>query len=173
MVRHGSQQALRVTPVLRRRRLLAAAAALLVVTAVPAAAQDPNNLVSFGSTEVVVDTLKGRKKLKVLYARTPRQLAQGLMFRRRLAPWDGMFFDMTVEQPGNFWMKNTYIPLDIVFIRADGTVDSVRQGKPHSEVPVLSKGPIRGVLELRRGRAGALGIEEGSVIRHRLFRNVE
>lgn len=137
----------------------------------PAAAQQEK--VSFGETQVVVETWRGRKTLRVQFARTPEQLMRGLMFRTTIKPWDGMLFDMGIVQQGSFWMRNTLIPLDIIFIKADGTVDSVGQGKPLSLDQVESKGPIKGVLELRQGRAAALGIQPGSVIRHKIFGNVD
>lgn len=151
---------------------------ILLVTAlgpVPAARADggshPPTGVTFGETQVVVETWRGRTKLRVLFARTRPQITQGLMYRRTLKPWDGMLFDLGRDQPGNFWMRNTHIPLDIIFIRRDGTVDSVGRGVPLSLKPVLSKGPIRGVLEIRAGRAKDLAIQPGSVIRHPMFGN--
>jgi hypothetical protein len=78
---------------------------------------------------------------------------------------------MGAVQQGSFWMRNTLIPLDIIFIAADGRVDSIGHGVPLSLAPVMSRGKIRGVLELRHGRAKRLGIREGSIIRHKIFGN--
>jgi uncharacterized membrane protein (UPF0127 family) len=127
--------------------------------------------VSFGETKVVVDTGIERIPLRVMFARRPAQLAQGLMFRSTIKPFDGMLFDMGVVQQGSFWMRNTLIPLDIIFVTADGLVDSIGRGVPLSLAPVMSKGKIRGVLELRHGRAKALGIRVGTIIRHKIFGN--
>lgn len=129
--------------------------------------------VRFGETQIIVDSGFGATRLKVMFARTPDQLRQGLMYRTTIKPWDGMLFDMGIVQPGNFWMRNTLIPLDIIFIKADGTVDSIGEGVPLSLKPVASKGPIRGVLEVRKGRAAKLGIKPGSIIRHEIFGNRE
>jgi uncharacterized membrane protein (UPF0127 family) len=91
--------------------------------------------VRFGETQIIVDSGFGATRLKVMFARTPDQLRQGLMYRTTIKPWDGMLFDMGIVQPGNFWMRNTLIPLDIIFIKADGTVDSIGEGVPLSLKP--------------------------------------
>ena len=155
-----------------RRIGICSLAGLLLLLGLPAtaAAQDK---VQFGETRLVVDNGIERIPLRVLFARTQAQLAQGLMYRSTIKPFDGMLFDMGVVQPGSFWMRNTLIPLDIVFIDAEGRVDSVGEGVPLSLKPVMSRGAIRGVLELRKGRARALGIRVGTVIQHEIFGNTK
>jgi uncharacterized protein len=95
---------------------------------------------------------------------TPETIQRGLMFRKSLGPNEGMLF--VFEQAGfyPFWMKNTLIPLDILFIRADGTVVRISNAVPMSLDPLPAGEPIAAVLEIRGGRAAELGIKEGDVV---------
>ena len=94
----------------------------------------------------------------------------GLMFRKTMAPDHGMLFDFGAPQAVTFWMKNTLIPLDMVFIAKDGHVVSVtRNAAPMSEALIPSGGPIVGVLELRGGRAAEIGVKPGDEVRERIF----
>ena len=91
--------------------------------------------------------------------------SRGLMFRKELPDAQGMLFDFKVEQEVGFWMKNTYIPLDMIFIRADGTIRRIAANtEPLSERLVPSGGPIRFVLEVAGGSAKKLGIEPGDKV---------
>lgn len=95
-------------------------------------------------------------------ARTPDQQRRGLMFREALAPERGMIFPYEPPQPASFWMKNTLIPLDIIFIRADGTIARIAQmTQPMSLDPIPSLEPIVAVLEIAGGRSAELGIGPG------------
>jgi uncharacterized protein len=101
---------------------------------------------------------------------TPEEQARGLMFRRELPEKQGMLFDFGREQPTSFWMKNTYIPLDMIFIRADGRILRVAENTvPHSEELVSSGGPVRAVLEVIGGTAKKLGIAPGDRVTHPIF----
>ena len=81
-----------------------------------------------------------------------------------------MLFDFKRAQPVAFWMKNTLIPLDMVFIGADGRIVSIaRNAVPMSEAPVPSGGPVLGVLEIAGGRAAQIGAEPGDRVRDRIF----
>src|SRR5262249_24065241 len=92
-------------------------------------------------------------------ASTPAGQANGLMFRRQLPEGQGMLFDFHMEQPTSFWMKNTYIPLDMIFIRAYGRILRIAENTmPLSETLVPSGGPVRAVLEVIGGTAKKLGI---------------
>ena len=95
-------------------------------------------------------------------ARTSDEQAQGLMFRRSLGPDEGMIFPFPSPRPASFWMRNTLIPLDMIFVREDGTIARVAADTvPLSEETVESGEPVAAVLELRGGRAAALGIRGG------------
>ena len=105
-------------------------------------------------------------------ARTEPERRQGLMFRERLAPDAGMLFFMPGESDWTFWMRNTYISLDMIFIRADGRILSIaRNTTPLSDEGVPSGGPVRAVLELVGGRAAEIGALPGDRVRHRIFPN--
>jgi len=83
------------------------------------------------------------------------------MFRQSLAPDRGMIFPYQPAQQVSFWMKNTLIPLDMIFIRADGTIARIAHAKALDETPVPAGEPVAAVLEIRAGRAAELGIREG------------
>lgn len=101
-------------------------------------------------------------EFQVELADTDAERAQGLMFRRSLAPDRGMLFDFDVEREVNMWMRNTYIPLDMIFAGANGTIINIaRRTTPHSEEIISSGGPVRYVLEVPGGTASRLGIVPG------------
>ena len=129
----------------------------------PAGAQDLQSLEIASKTGVHV--------FGVELAVTPEEQAKGLMFRRELPEKQGMLFDFHREQPTAFWMKNTYIPLDMIFIRADGRILRIAENtKPLSEDLVPSGGPVRAVLEVIGGTAKKLGIAPGDRVKHPIFR---
>lgn len=146
---------------------ISAAIGLAGPAAGPAAAQDPAALVDFGPrSEVSVETARGVFPFQVEVADEPAERSQGLMYRRQMDPAHGMLFDLSVNRQASFWMKNTYVPLDIVFIREDGTVDSIAQAEPLSTAVIPSKGPVRFALELLAGTAPRIGLAEGDRVRH-------
>ena len=99
-------------------------------------------------------------------ARTSAQQARGLMFRDALADNSGMIFPFPEPRVASFWMKNTVIPLDIIFVRPDGTIESIADNTiPYSTIPVESGEPVAAVLELRGGRAAELGIAAGDTVK--------
>jgi uncharacterized membrane protein (UPF0127 family) len=103
-----------------------------------------------------------RHAFTVEVARTSGEQAQGLMFRQRLGANEGMLFPFPSPRPASFWMKNTLIPLDMIFIRSDGSIARVAANTvPGSLDPVAVGEPVAAVLELRGGRAAELGIGEG------------
>ena len=92
-------------------------------------------------------------------ARTPAQQERGLMYRRALGPDEGMLFPFDPPRPASFWMRNTLIPLDMIFIRPDGTIARIAANTvPMSEEQVGVNDPVTAVLEIRGGRAAELGI---------------
>jgi uncharacterized membrane protein (UPF0127 family) len=101
---------------------------------------------------------------------TPEEQAKGLMFRRELPEGQGMLFDFHQEQPATFWMKNTYVSLDMIFIRGDGRILRIAENTvPLSEALVPSGGPVRAVLEVVAGTARKLGIAPGDRVAHPIF----
>jgi uncharacterized membrane protein (UPF0127 family) len=116
---------------------------------------------------------RGSKKLafKVELADTPEAQARGLMFRTELGDFEGMIFPSAEPGPRSFWMKNTPLSLDIIFIGPDGRITNIAADTvPYSLDSVSSKGDASGVLELRAGRAKALGIVPGDKVSYKLTR---
>jgi uncharacterized protein len=120
--------------------------------------------------QLEIVTKGGVRVFEVEMAVTPEEQEQGLMYRRELADGKGMLFDMGEERPAVFWMKNTYVSLDMIFIRADGSIASIAANtKPLSEARIYSGAPVRGVLEVVAGTAKRYGIVPGDKVGHRLF----
>ena len=122
---------------------------------------------------LTVRTAKGEFRFLVEVADSGKERELGLMCRRSLAPDRGMLFDFGREQPDSaFWMRNTLIPLDIIYIRRDGIVRSiVRNARPLDETPRPAGGPILGVLELAGGRAAQIGLQPGDRVDFPIFRD--
>ena len=136
-----------------------------------AQAQAPSGLVTFPITALVIQTSDGKRhSFKVELASSSEERSQGLMFRRILAADAGMLFDFGRTEPVSMWMKNTLIPLDMLFIDIDGTVVNIAQRTvPGSLTPIPSAKPVRFVLELPGGSASRLAIKPGDKFRHPLF----
>jgi uncharacterized protein len=130
----------------------------------------PTELAAAGLEPLEITTRNGVHVFAVELALTPSEQERGLMFRRELPEGQGMLFDFGREQPTSFWMKNTYVPLDIIFIRADGTIRRIAENTvPLSETLVPSGGPVRAVLEVVAGTARKLGIAAGDHVAHPIF----
>ncbi len=115
-----------------------------------------------------ITTARGAFHFKVEVADTAAAREQGLMFRKSLAPDRGMLFDFKSAQPVAFWMKNTLIPLDMLFVGPDGHIISIaRDAAPMSETPIPSGGDALVVIELAGGRAAEIGAEPGDLVRER------
>ena len=122
--------------------------------------------------EVMVVTAKGRFLFTVEVAETLAQRRQGLQHRKNLAAGAGMLFDYKRVQPVAMWMKNTIIPLDMLFIDGAGRVVNVaRDTVPFSLVTIPSAAPVRAVLEVNAGTARRLGIRPGDQVLHGIFGN--
>lgn len=107
---------------------------------------------------------KKRYRFRVEVARSWREQAKGLMFRTELGPDEGMVFPQSAPRIASFWMRNTVIPLDIIFIGSDGRILNIESGVPYDERSVYSAGPAKAVLELNGGRAAELGIVPGDKV---------
>lgn len=115
----------------------------------------------------VLHTAKGDFAFNLEIADTEAQREKGLMFRTSLAPDAGMLFDYHKEQEASFWMQNTLIPLDMVFIAADGTVKTIHvNARPLDTTPIPSEVPIRFVLEIAGGRSQEIGLKVGDKFEH-------
>ncbi len=113
----------------------------------------------------------GELGAEVEVVRNDADSAQGLMYRRNLAPDRGMLFDFARVQPISMWMQNTYIPLDMIFIRPDGTIARVAENaEPLSTRTIPSGEPVLAVLEVPGGTAARLGIKPGDRIEHPVFK---
>jgi uncharacterized membrane protein (UPF0127 family) len=98
--------------------------------------------------------------------------AKGLMFRKELPEGRGMLFDFRRDQDVSFWMQNTYISLDMIFIRGDGRILRIAENtEPLSTRMIPSGGPVRGVLEVIGGTARKLGIAPGDRVAHPIFKS--
>ena len=124
----------------------------------------------FRMDRITIETRYSRRIFQVEIAETAAQRAQGLMWRMHLPMGTGMLFDFKITGPVIMWMKNTYIPLDILFITAKGVIlNIVRETLPHSTRHIPSKGPVRAVLELPGGSAKHFGIRAGDRVDHAIF----
>jgi uncharacterized protein len=120
--------------------------------------------------ELKITGKNGAHIFGVEMALTPEEQAKGLMFRKELPEGQGMLFDFHQEQPTSFWMKNTYVSLDMIFIRGDGRILRIAENTvPLSEALVPSGGPVRAVLEVVAGTAKKLGIAPGDRVTHPIF----
>ena len=112
----------------------------------------------------------GEARFNVELADTPETRARGLMFRESLPTGAGMLFVYDSPQPVSFWMKNTLIPLDMIFAGADGIVRRIHENARPNDTTSISGGPgVKAVLEINGGLAGAIGIQPGSEMRHPAF----
>ena len=122
---------------------------------------------SSGEDRLVLHTAKGDFSFTVEIADTNEERAKGLMFRNELAADAGMLFDYGKEQEASFWMQNTLIPLDMIFIGADGVVKTIHvNAKPLDTTPIPSGVPVRFVLEIPGGRSREIGLAVGDRMEH-------
>lgn len=109
-------------------------------------------------------------RFSIELAQTPAERSRGLMFREHLPARAGMLFVFERPQRVAFWMKNTLIPLDMIFVDKSGTVTRVHQGAiPGDETPIPGGDQVYSVLEINAGLAERYGIVEGTVLRHKVF----
>ena len=148
----------------RRRSCLASWLALFCVVLMLQGAQAADQ------SRLAFVTKTGTHVFRIEVAKSDAERAKGLMFRRSLDPDAGMLFDFGKDSELSMWMKNTYIPLDMVFLRADGTVLRIaRDTTPFSTDPIPSGGPARAVVELNGGTAQRIGLAPGDKTLHPAF----
>ena len=144
---------------LHQIRTLAAVAAMAAVSLPLAACSDESRLTIHSAT--------GDHTFNIEIVDTPESRAQGLMYRQELAPDAGMLFDFFEDRDVSFWMRNTFIPLDMIFITGEGVVRTVHvNARPHDPTGIPSDGPVQFVLEIPGGRSVELGIEAGDTVTH-------
>jgi uncharacterized membrane protein (UPF0127 family) len=155
-------------------RFTALVAAVLMLCAAPAPAQSPNlplQLSSYPHTRLRITPPPGAhapwsREFDVWVADTPERAEQGLMFVSDLPENKGMVFPLDPPRVENMWMKNTYIELDMLFVRADGRVTKIiERAHPLSLETLSSEEPVAAVLELRGGMVAKLGLKSGDVVR--------
>ncbi|MBV9967728.1 MAG: DUF192 domain-containing protein [Alphaproteobacteria bacterium] len=148
------------------RRHILIAASLTVLAGRSALAQ----LETFPKAELTIVTASGPHKFTVEVATTPGQMEQGLMFRRSLAPDAGMIFDYSGLAMAAMWMKNTLIPLDMLFVDQRGRIINIHErAVPGSLDPIAAAAPARAVIELNGGTAARLGIKPGDRVIFPIF----
>ncbi|HEX3523575.1 MAG TPA: DUF192 domain-containing protein [Stellaceae bacterium] len=152
-----------------RRSLLPMLAAFLAARSRFSVGAD---LQQFPTSEVTIISATGPHRFKVELAKTPAQMTQGLMFRTSLAPDAGMLFDYRQPTPATMWMRNTLIPLDMLFVDAQGRIVNIHErAVPQSDDVIAAAEPVRAVIELNGGTAARLGIEPGDQVVHPIFGN--
>lgn len=137
-------------------RFASAATAAFLLFVAPAFADD---------TQLTVKSANGEHHFTVEIADTPAQQQKGLMFRQELAPDAGMLFDFHESRQVSFWMQNTLIPLDMLFIRSDGSIANIHvNAHPLDPTSIPSDGPVEFVLEIPGGRSVELEIKAGDTV---------
>lgn len=153
------------------RALMLALGGALLLPSCTAQDGDAATQAAAKTATVTIESGTNRHVFKVDVARTPEEQKQGLMFRTGIPADGGMLFAPYPPEGGapreaSFWMKDTPSPLDIIFIRADGTIATIAENTvPFSEDPVRSGEPVAAVLEINGGRAAELGISPGDKVR--------
>lgn len=130
----------------------------------PAEAVDARAQTGLREMPLTIRSVSGVHHFMVEIAASPEQQERGLMFRKSLGADRGMLFPYEPAQQVAFWMKNTLIPLDIVFIRADGTIARITNAEAMDLTPLPSGEPVAAVLEIRAGRSAELKIKEGDKV---------
>ncbi|MEH2555498.1 uncharacterized membrane protein (UPF0127 family) [Bradyrhizobium algeriense] len=148
----------------RLMMLLAAVSAVVVTLCINPAAR----AASIQPLEIA--TKSGVRVFSVEMATTEEEKTQGLMYRKELPDGKGMLFDFSPEQQISMWMKNTYISLDMIFIRADGRILRIAENTEPLSTRIISSGGLaKGVLEVIAGTAQKYGIQPGDRVAHPLF----
>ncbi len=141
---------------------------LIAVTSFSRAEEAPAKNTAVASLTIV--GAAGRHRFNVELAETPAQMEQGLMFRKELAPDSGMLFDFKQPTVATMWMHNTLIPLDMLFVDANGRIVNIHErAVPQSDAIIAAAAPVRAVIELNGGTAARLGIKPGDRVLYPIF----
>jgi uncharacterized membrane protein (UPF0127 family) len=145
---------------------------LVWLTTLCSAAAAQKQLQHFATAELTIVTASGPHRFTVELAETPEQMAQGLMFRQSLAADAGMLFDYKTPTPATMWMRNTLIPLDMLFVDGHGRIVGIHErAVPQSDALIAAPMPVRAVIELAGGSAQRLGIKPGDRVLYPIFDN--
>jgi uncharacterized membrane protein (UPF0127 family) len=126
----------------------------------------------FATSELTIVSSTGPHHFAIEVAKTPEQMEQGLMFRRAMAPDSGMLFEYPAPTVATMWMRNTLIPLDMLFVDEQGRIINIHERAVPLSLDVISAAaPVRAVIELNGGTASRLGIAPGDLVRHPFFGN--
>ena len=124
----------------------------------------------YATASLTIVSASGPHLFKVELAATPAQMEQGLMFRREMAADAGMLFDFKTPTVATMWMRNTLIPLDMLFVGADGRIVNIHErAVPQSDAIIAASAPVRAVIELNGGTAARLGIKPGDRVSYPIF----
>ena len=157
-----------------RRRPLRPLHWLVVVLPLFAAAGAAAASISFEESLLTIAAADDRFEFQVEMAVSPAQRSQGLMFRESLEEDRGMLFDFGQPQQATMWMRNTYVPLDMLFIDEHGRITQIAaDAQPLSDAVIASRERVRAVLELRGGVSAKLGIKPGDRVIHPLFTSLK
>lgn len=148
------------------RILFAALVLVMLAPAAPSFADGRPMVLPTDPAPLTIGSGKGGRSFSIEIADDPEEEERGLMFRRTMGDWHGMLFVLDQIEVAAFWMKNTPMPLDLVFIGADGKVRAIRQGKPYSTDIISPDVAVRFVLELKAGMAAKAGIGVGTRLHH-------
>lgn len=146
--------------------------AFLPGLSVPAFAAGEPMILPVDPAPLIIEASGGERRFSVEVADDDRERSAGLMFRTRMNDDHGMLFVFENTRRLSFWMKNTPMPLDLIFIGADGHIVGILAGEPYSIAPIAPEGPSRFVLELKAGTAEKAGIAGGDRVRHPLIDKV-
>ena len=146
--------------------LVVVAAAAFMWLREPASADDRAMLLIADPSPLVAETASGPHSFTIEIADESSERERGLMFRQDMDDDHGMLFVFPETKEAGFWMKNTPMPLDLIFIGEDGRVRGILPGEPFSEAVISPGKPVRFVLELKRGTADKAGIKDGDLLRH-------
>ncbi len=161
-------------PARMNRRTLLALLALAPAAALAQSDEPTGPQPELPKQQLVIVTKDGQRHVfNVELATTPVQQETGLMFRTSVPPDGGMLFDWDTPRQSEMWMKNTLVPLDMVFIAADGTIDSIAENTvPRSLRIIASQGPVLATLELAGGTTARLGITVGDKVLAPMFHDM-
>ena len=155
-----------------RKTLLAIVAIIVVVAALgfylgmPQSSADQAMRLPVDPAPLVAETAGGERSFTIEIADDDSERSAGLMFRESMDDDHGMLFVFPETKEAGFWMKNTPMPLDLIFIGEDGRVRAILPGEPFSEAVISPVEPVRFVLELKQGTADKAGIRDGDLLRH-------